>query len=120
MKTTQPPRRHHQISQSTPRIIPRKATIPSLLFSDRPPEVEAMTAHFRAPALGERKNSSESDLDYHRGDAASGKARSFLNLSHEYDRQARSNFANEAFLFGIIIIFALIWPVVQSVRALPF
>jgi hypothetical protein len=43
-----------------------------------------------------------------------------LNLGHEYDRQARSNFANEAFLFGIIIAFALVWPVVQSVRALPF
>lgn len=79
-----------------------------------------MTAHLRASAYGERKNGRRPNLGDPRGDAPSGKARSFLNLGHEYDRQARSNFANDAFLFGIIIVFALVWPVVQSVRALPF
>lgn len=74
-----------------------------------------MTAHLHASAYGERKSGSGVDSDQ-----ASGRARAFLNLGREYDVQARSNFASEAFLFGVLIIGALVWPGVQSVRALPF
>ena len=98
----------------------RGRRFPGTLYNDRSPEIAAMTAHLRASAYGERKNSSPANLDHTSGDAATFRARSFLNLGQEYDSQARSNFANEAFLFGIIIIVALVWPVVQSVQALLF
>jgi hypothetical protein len=58
------------------------------LFSDRSPEVAAMTAHFHASAYGERKNASGANLDYPRGDAASVIARTFLNLGQEDDSRA--------------------------------
>jgi hypothetical protein len=77
-----------------------------------------MTAHLRTSAYGERKNSSGANLDYARGEAAAVRARSFLNLGHEYDRQARSNFAREAPLFAIITAIAVAWPMIYSLRLL--
>ncbi len=47
---------------------------------------------------------------------ASKSARSFLNLSREYDAQARDNFTKETVIFAFIIIVAVAWPFIQGMR----
>jgi hypothetical protein len=46
------------------------------------------------------------------------RARSFVDLSLEYDDQARSNFASEATAFAIIAAIAVAWPMIYSLRLL--
>lgn len=45
-------------------------------------------------------------------------ARGLLNLGRQYYVQARDNFSKEAVLFCIILIFAVAWPAIISLRAL--
>jgi hypothetical protein len=45
-------------------------------------------------------------------------ARSLLNLSRQYDIQARNNFTSEAMVFAVIAIVAIAWPWVHGVQAL--
>ena len=45
-------------------------------------------------------------------------ARGLLNLGRQYDVQARDNFAKEAVLFCVILVFAVAWPAILSVKAL--
>jgi hypothetical protein len=45
-------------------------------------------------------------------------ARGLLNLRRQYDVQARDNFAKEAVLFCLILVFAVAWPAILSLRAL--
>ena len=45
-------------------------------------------------------------------------ARSLLNLSREYDTQARDNFTREAMIFAVITIVAIAWPFVLSMQIL--
>ena len=45
-------------------------------------------------------------------------ARGLLNLGRQYDVQARDNFAKEAVLFCVLLVFAVAWPAILSLRAL--
>lgn len=47
---------------------------------------------------------------------ANKSAGSFLNLSREYDAQARDNFTKETMIFAVIIIVAVAWPFIQGMR----
>lgn len=44
--------------------------------------------------------------------------RGLLNLGRQYDVQARDNFAKEAVLFGVILVVAVAWPAILSLKAL--
>jgi hypothetical protein len=46
------------------------------------------------------------------------RARSFIDLSLEYDSQARSNFTSEAVAFAIITAIAVAWPMIYGLRLL--
>jgi hypothetical protein len=80
-----------------------------------------MTAHLRASAYPERKQSPAADVDYLAGRGGSPTIRplSFSNLLRDYDSQARNNFTKEAVLFAIIIVTGMLWPIVQTLRDLP-
>jgi hypothetical protein len=45
-------------------------------------------------------------------------ARGLLDLGRQYDVQARDNFAKEAILFCVIIVVAVAWPAILSLRVL--
>ena len=68
-----------------------------------------MNAHLRAAAYGRQELFPP---------AANKRARSFLNLSRQYDTQARENFAKEAVIFAVIVIVAVAWPFIHSMRIL--
>ena len=96
----------------------KRRQFPVTYANERSPEVAAMTAHLSATAYVEQKDGRGANWD-HAGDGAMRvRPRSLLTLSRAYDSEARSNFVNEAFCFGIIIIVAWVWPFVQSVRVL--
>jgi hypothetical protein len=64
----------------------------------------------RKARLGEGPTKSAGSFSQH--------ARGLLHLSRQYDAQAQDNFAKEAVLFCVIIVFALAWPAILSLRAL--
>lgn len=90
-------------------------------YSLHSPELAAMTAHIRASAYPDRKQSPAADGNYLVGGGESPAIRplSFSNLLRDYDSQARSNFTKEAVLFAIIVVTGMLWPIVQTFRDLP-
>ena len=67
-----------------------------------------MNAHLRAAAYGGKKAVLPDNKS----------APSLLDLSRQYDTQARSNFTREAMIFVVIAIVAIVWPFVQSMQLL--
>jgi hypothetical protein len=89
-------------------------------FNDGSTDRGVMIAHLRAAAYRNRKQSKASPTRSQSKTAGRSAqyARGFLTLGREYDIQARDNFAREAVLFCFIVVGALAWPVIESVRAL--
>ncbi len=86
----------------------KRPRLPLLRYNDGSAEVGAMNAHLRAAAYGGQKSMPP----------ARKSARSLLDLSREYDTQARGNFTREAMIFAVITVVAIAWPFVQSMRIL--
>lgn len=87
-------------------------------YNDRSPHVGAMQAHLRAAAYRRHRSRPGNDADANHDAGAIKRARSFVDLSLEYDGQARSNFASEAAAFAIITAIAVAWPMIYSLRLL--
>jgi hypothetical protein len=87
-------------------------------YNDPAPHVRAMKAHLRASAYEKHGSRPGENANANCGAGAINRARSFLDLSHEYDNQARSNFASEAAAFAIITAIAVAWPVIYGWRLL--
>jgi len=65
-----------------------------------------MNAHLRAAAYGGQKAIP----------TAKKSVRSLLDLSRDYDTQARSNFTKEAMIFAVLAIVAIAWPFVHGMQ----
>lgn len=77
-----------------------------------------MKAHLRAAIYQRPDARPAEDTAASHGAAAIDRARSFVDLSLEYDSQARSNFASEAAAFAIITVIAVGWPMIYGLRLL--
>jgi hypothetical protein len=84
----------------------KRRGFPFARYNHTSPEVGAMNAHLRAAAYGGKNAVSPNN----------NSARSFLDLSREYDSQARSNFTREAIVFAVIAIVAIAWPFIHSMQ----
>ena len=78
-------------------------------YNDGSAEIAAMNSHLRAAAYGSRELAAAT---------ANNSACSLLNLSREYDSQARDNFAKEAIAFAVIAIVAVAWPFIHGMQVL--
>ena len=82
-------------------------------------ETGPMMARLRAKAYRERKRGTRGGHVPTRSARHSRQhARGLLNLGRQYDVQARDNFAKEAVLFCLILVFAVAWPAILSLKAL--
>ena len=86
----------------------KRRGFPVARYNDGSAEVGAMNAHLRAVAYGGQK----AIPTVKKGTP------SLLDLSREYDAQARHNFTTEAMIFAVITIVAIAWPFVQSMQIL--
>jgi hypothetical protein len=87
----------------------KRRGFPFPTYNDRSAEIVAMNAHLRAAAYG-----GESQMQ----PTGNKSARSLLNLSREYDDQARDNFTKEAMIFALITIVAVAWPFIHGMQVL--
>lgn len=89
-------------------------------YNDRSSDSGVMIAHLRAAAHRARmqKKASLTGAQPKRASRSLQHARGLLNLGRQYDVQARHNFATEAVLFCVILIFAVAWPVIESLKVL--
>lgn len=87
-------------------------------YNDRSPHVGAMQAHLRAAAYRKHRSRPGERPAANHDAAAINRARSFVDLSLEYDSQARSNFTSEAVAFAIITAIAVAWPMIYGLRVL--
>src|SRR3954469_2281643 len=87
-------------------------------FNDRSPEHRALLSHLRATAHPGKNRSGAEQLRPAPNLRAVDGARGLLRLGRQYDLQARDNFAKEAVLFGLIVLGAAAWPVIQSIRVM--
>jgi hypothetical protein len=87
-------------------------------YNDRSPETGAMIAHLRAAAYRDRQAAQLGKVSAKWPRGSGERARGLLNLGRQYDVQARDNFAKEAVLFCVILVFAVAWPAILSLKAL--
>jgi proline racemase len=78
----------------------------------------ATTAHLRATAYRDDEAPRSGGDARKSARLSSQQARGLLHLGRQYDVQARDNFAKEAVLFSLIIVVAVAWPAILSLRAL--
>lgn len=87
-------------------------------YNDRSSDSGVMIAHLRAAVHRARKQEKASltGAQPKRASRSLQHARGLLNLGRQYDVQARDNFAKEAVLFCVILIVAVAWPAVESLK----
>ncbi len=76
-----------------------------------------MKAHLRASAYEKHRSRLSENADAKPNAGAINRARSFIDFSHEYNTQARSNFTSEAAFFAVTSV-AVAWPIIHSLRLL--